>query len=294
MQESEELQAQKFQKKKNEDQDIDDSSQKCPNCGANVQPAADICEVCGEWLLKGKCNFCYTDVEPGQKFCAECGNSPEGVVCNHCGQLSHFDFCKNCDVPLTDQAQAMIEKLKALPELKKLIEEDIPEIQKKSIISQSERDDLIKMKAYADKCSDKNVTPKNDIKKFDVSGLSDVSVIINNVVNIQKNEEKRTADEKKALEEILKSEEETKKVLAQIQQKPFANNQEARRYYGALKVVLPVLEKIKISHIKGWRCNAFNCLHSGGPSDCAEPGRGGEWEYTEETIEGIVLKEVEI
>lgn len=80
----------------------------CPNCGALARLHADICEICGEWLLKGQCMFCYAPVDESETFCGECGNPAEGITCQKCGKLSHFDFCSTCNIPLSHQAKAMV------------------------------------------------------------------------------------------------------------------------------------------------------------------------------------------
>lgn len=28
---------------------------------------------------------------------------------------------------------------------------------------------------------------------------------------------------------------------------------------------------------KGWLCNAYGCIHPGGPCGCADPSQGGHW-----------------
>jgi chemotaxis protein histidine kinase CheA len=53
-----------------------------------------------------------------------------------------------------------------------------------------------------------------------------------------------------------------------LQNKHFANNQDARRFHHA----------VKPAHPRGWRCNAYNVLHPDGPNGCAAPSRGGHWE----------------
>lgn len=82
----------------------------CPHCGAPARPRADICEVCGEWLLKGQCKFCYAPIDDDEVFCGECGNPVAGIQCAKCGKLSIFDFCKTCGIPLSVQAKQMVQE----------------------------------------------------------------------------------------------------------------------------------------------------------------------------------------
>ncbi len=35
---------------------------------------------------------------------------------------------------------------------------------------------------------------------------------------------------------------------------------------------------VKPPDASGWRCNAYQSLHAGGPSECADPHKGGHWE----------------
>ncbi len=95
---------------------------KCPKCNATARPRADICEVCGTWLLKGQCMFCYAQVEDGQTFCGECGNPAEGITCQRCGKLSIFDFCKTCGIPLSIQAREMVQETSQDPAFKEMAE----------------------------------------------------------------------------------------------------------------------------------------------------------------------------
>lgn len=90
----------------------------CPKCNATARIRADICEICGTWLLKGQCMFCYAPIADDEAFCGECGNPSEGIVCQICGKLSIFDFCKTCGIPLSAQAKEMLRKTTADPAFK--------------------------------------------------------------------------------------------------------------------------------------------------------------------------------
>ena len=94
----------------------------CPLCTHPNIVGADICEGCGEWLLEGVCKFCYAPSHEGDSFCGNCGNPPMGITCPQCQQLSHFDFCKNCDIPLTEQALEAIKNFQADPVLVTLMD----------------------------------------------------------------------------------------------------------------------------------------------------------------------------
>lgn len=248
-------------------------SHKCPNCGWSVSGTADICENCGEWLLPGKCNFCYAEFAPGQKFCTECGNPPEGIICSSCGRKSHFDFCPLCNIPLTEQASEVILRIENSVEFQNILNE-------KSL----KEDEVISVKTLADSPA---VDKKSECNsKFQEEKLPAKGTFILNIKgnrNIAENmkvlEQSRhnIAEEEKKISEKKSKEAEMKKLMEALREKTFATNQEARRFYGALKILIPkVVEK---QTPVGWRCNAFDVTHNEGPQGCADPSLGGTWVY---------------
>lgn len=247
----------------------DSSSQgkvhKCLNCGWSISETADICENCGEWLLKGKCNFCYTDYESGQKFCSECGNPPEGIICSSCGTLSHFDFCPQCNIPLTEQAAEAIELLKKNSKYLDLKDSTIHESPAINQNLSKTNDQYDRLNNYLSRFSQSKTKKK---KSFSLNDNPDKNIVDNL-------ESLKQAREKLAEEERKQRDLEAKKLLDEIQSKTFSNNQEARRFFNALKIVLQTEEREPI----GWRCNAYGVTHSVGPHECADPSKGGTWIY---------------
>ena len=224
----------------------------CPNCGAKIiSPNADICEVCGEWLLEGKCKFCYADIEEGATYCAECGNPVSGITCPQCGQLSYFDFCKHCNIPLTVEAQKIVEKVKNAPpreddkfssnqEARRyfmaqkylMINHQIETVQ------ENKNYELLMMKAYLEKV-EKRKTKRAYIPLFSENqkeSIKEIDKVVNKEIERQEEERRR------------KEEEERKRREEEERRKP-----------------------------KGWLCNAYNCLHPDGPCGCADPSEGGHW-----------------
>ena len=249
-------------------------ARRCPRCGAALLENADICEACGEWLLEGKCKFCYAPLEEGAKFCAECGNPVDGVECPQCHNISYFDFCKYCNIPLTEQAIQTIENLRNSKELRELIE--ALEHEQEPTSSSPEQIELEKIKEYVQKSEQPGIKRKT----FTLFSKEETSKLDARIHQIQQ--------ERKSQQERAKGV--TPDVLEKIQQKKFANNQEARRFSGALKVLLPTIIKKKVP--RGWLCNVYNNLHPHGPQECAAPDGGGRWIYDETEEKGI--KEVEI
>lgn len=243
---------------------------KCPSCGAAVLPGADICEACGEWLLEGQCKFCYAFLEEGAQFCAECGNPIAGVVCPKCGRLSYFDFCKHCSIPLTPQASEMIKELQQSEELQALLRELGNAIPPEQAAPQDEELQVLEqLKQYKEQLKRAGKPQKAEAKKGFRLGQVDEMV--------------------KRAQEAPQGQGEARPMLSaleQLQKRQFKSNQEARRFFGALKVLLPRVTK----KLLGWRCNAYDCLHPDGPQGCADPSPGGTWIFEEQTE----IKEVTI
>ena len=258
---------------------------KCLNCGWGVSASADICENCGEWLLKGKCNFCYADFEEGQRFCAECGNMPGGIICSSCGRLSHFDFCSQCNIALTEQANDAIQLIANSIELMNIIK--ISENGPFNTNEKAKHSDieLEKIKNYLSKFSEKRSKKKNQFILKDNSILN----IEENLKTIEQLKQNIRTEEHRILFEQQK-EIQALKLLEDTRSKTFSNNQEARRFFGALKILLPTVIQKRIPI--GWRCNAYDCVHDGGPQECADPSLGGTWLYETETE--TTFKQIEI
>lgn len=252
--------------------------QKCSNCGWGVTATADICENCGDWLLKGKCNFCYTDIEEGQKYCSECGNPPTGITCKSCGTLSHFDFCPKCNSPQTEQAQEIIQEISNSSEFQHVTNLSITESQSGTEVSNTS---ISQINIYLSKFNQK---PKRE-KSF---SLETDNKIEDNIKATEESSKKVKSEQSKIAEQEQK-ELEAIKLLKEIQNRKFANNQESRRFFGALKIILPqVITKRKSL---GWICNAYGCTHDA-PQDCANPSMGGTWIY--ETSTEISTQEITI
>lgn len=258
---------------------------KCFNCGWGVSDTADICENCSEWLLKGKCNFCYSDVEEGQKFCSECGNPPEGINCHSCGALSHFDFCPQCNIAVTEQATETIELIRNSIEFQNLLN-----ISNNENFSTHEKNDqseieLKKLKNYLSKFS------KQKIKKADSFAIKsnftgkiqeNLNAVEQSKLSVQKEEQRISAQQQKETQAL--------KLLEDIRNKTFSSNQEARKFSGSLKILLPKII-IKRKPI-GWKCNFVGVLHSDGPQSCGDPSQGGTWIYDDIEEEEYLLTEI--
>ncbi len=225
---------------------------KCPRCGAKVLPNADICEVCGEWLLEGKCKFCGADLEEGATYCAECGNPVAGIVCSTCGKLSYFDFCKYCNTPLTATARKMIERVKKFPDEKIekfsskqearayfMAQKFLVAGQEGKIDKQERKGEFLKLKEYLDKVE--------------------------------------RGEKKKSVCSPLFSERQKQNILSagKVAEKEIERQQEEERRRQ---------EEERRKRFEGWHCNAYNAFHPGGPCECADPSKGGHWESYEDYL----------
>ena len=93
----------------------------CPNCGSPLDPDADFCEVCHHYVRPDVCSFCGAHVSDQDAFCPECGSPRGGIVCPVCHTLNDFAFCRQCGMPLTDEARQLAAELKAQPEYQELM-----------------------------------------------------------------------------------------------------------------------------------------------------------------------------
>jgi len=260
------------------------TQRKCQNCGWGVSVTADICENCGEWQLKGKCNFCYADVEESQKFCAECGNPPEGITCHSCGKLSHFDFCPQCNAALTERAHETIELIANSVEFQNLIKINESEnFNTNEKIKQSDIE-LEKLKNYLSKFAEQKPKKKNPFAINDIPNGNiekNLKAVEQSKQHIQTEEQKVVLQQQKEIQAL--------KLLEDTRSKTFSSNQEARKFFGALKILLPTVIQKRIP--LGWRCNAYDVVHDN-PQDCADPANGGTWLY--ETKTETTFKQTEI
>jgi len=265
----------------------------CPKCGAPASPTADICEVCGAWLLEGKCKFCYADLSSVDAlFCPECGKPKDGIPCPHCGTLSIFDFCPKCGKPVTEEA---IADLKLAREEKTTA----PETVKKTFRTHQEarrwhnahrpaetdeiKAELAKLEALINSKPElvevqepeamENEAPapakKSLFSDRQMASIRKTGAIVDEITR-QRVEAERIAEEKRKeeariAEEKRKAEEAERKRKEAERQRQIKEAQERKE---ALERQL---------RARGWRCNAFGALHPGGPNECADPSRGGQW-----------------
>lgn len=239
---------------------------RCPRCAARVHPSADICELCGEWLLTGKCCFCYNPVSSQQKFCSHCGNPPEGITCKNCGNHAHFDFCPRCDTPLSKRAAVSTDIMKNDPEIRALneLKASIGIVAPPSTAVPERPGDIDQLNDYLSRHSGEGQPKK---PSFTLGGSSrDFS---EEIKKADAGQAELAQNEAKAKEAALEAK------VAALQARLFADNQSARLYYANIKIMLPQFKKCSV--MLGWKCNYANFVHYDGPSGCACPNQGGRW-----------------
>jgi len=280
----------------------------CPNCGAETTPDADICQACGAWLLDGQCVFCYAALDPNAAFCAECGNPKEGIKCPDCGNLSIFDFCTKCGKPLTEGAALALELAKSDPDAKKLLDsiqetaaietelaglealinsplpsgsfndippDDVPAPPvKKSLFTDSQLSAIIKTAENREAAAARQAEAVKKARDFERKQEEEKKREEQAIARKAAEKARKEAEERRKELEIqrAKAKADAEEALKQLQNKTFLNQQEARRFYNAVKT-------LGISP-DGWLCNTYSTLHTDGPNGCANPSGGGCWIYS--------------
>ena len=81
----------------------------CNNCGNKIQPGEKFCTKCGTNLVQAenlRCEQCGTPIMAGANFCNACGasvNKTQKMFCQFCGEKYEEGeiFCKNCGNKIT-------------------------------------------------------------------------------------------------------------------------------------------------------------------------------------------------
>lgn len=262
---------------------------KCPKCGVAVHCDADICEACGEWLLKGQCMYCYSTISENETYCGECGNPVEGLICPKCHRLSHFDFCSYCHVPLSRQAKEMA-VLKAndpaIEELANLFQEMAGTIQsadtshselspaKFGIIEQQTTDiadELIRMKVYREGLLNKGKETSSLQVKSIFSDNQKERINDLNLDIFQEEERHRLEEERRRQEEERRRQEEERKRREEeerLRQEEALRREEERKLQEQINAIMHKVSKKKFSSNQEARRFFMNMI-SGLPDEVA-------------------------
>lgn len=273
----------------------------CPRCGAGTLPRADLCEACGAWLLVGRCCFCQEPVASGQAYCAECGNPPTGIPCPRCGKASIFDICPGCRTPLSQRGKAMAAKAAAHPKAKALAEllqahraasrsqvaPEAPPPEVKASVAPSAAFRAYRASAGRTEVKLAPAAAPRLFSEEQRAGLQalDEAVEAERERRRLEEERRRQEEERRRLEAIARREQMValvKEILSGAGTQAYTSKQEVRAFFMAQLASLPgeLHGELGSFAIQGWRCNAYGCTHEDGPSECADPSRGGAWVVT--------------
>jgi hypothetical protein len=250
----------------------------CPNCFQAVPEGGDTCEGCGAWQHAGKCVFCYAMVGPADRHCGHCGNPPAGVQCGHCGAFSRVDFCVECGAGLTDQSVSVVQSLEADAEAEAALEA----LGKAERLVQAFRD--VGYSEQVDETAPSNVSPAPCPAAASEGAAASTSTEPVSLEHIAATIGGRHASVRvaraglgqaaaaQAAAKAAKDEAAAK--LRALSERPFPTPQDARRFAGALRVLIGSRTQRVVT--RGWRCRAYGVVHPNGPHECCVAGPG-EW-----------------
>ena len=224
----------------------------CPYCGSDIDPEADFCEVCHHYVRQNICSFCGARFNENDPYCPECGSPRGGIVCPTCHTLNDFAFCKQCGQPLTENAQQVLRELKEKPEYKELmmLAREYNELQMQLPVS-SERD-IAREKA--------SMQLRERVLQLLAQDKGDANPVIPQPKHKHLTKEQLDADKKRKLEQLTE-------MLDRLALPPSPSPAIVRNYAMAQK---PVGVRL------AWMCNYKQALHSS-PCGCAKPQMGGKW-----------------
>jgi len=234
--------------------------------------------------LEGKCKFCYADLSSDDAlFCPECGKPKNGIPCPNCGTLSIFDFCSKCGKPVTEEAIAELKH--AQEEMASQASSAAPETAKKTFSSNQEarrwynaqaaaqtdgiETELAQLEALINSKPEpeepeqiENEAPvpvkKSLFSDRQMESIRKTGAVVDEITR-QRFEAERIAEEKRKAEEAerKRKEAERQRQLKEAQERKEALERQLRA--------------------RAWRCNAYGAIHPGGPNQCADPSKGGQW-----------------
>jgi hypothetical protein len=187
-----------------------------------------------------------------EQFCPQCGSPRGGVICPTCHTLNDFAFCKQCGTPLTDEARALVAKIRETPEYKELkaevrqlmeLQAELPYRSERDVIRERMNFELrerVLLLLAKDEGVAAPVIPKPLHKRMSADELSE--------------------KKEKVTQRITE-------LLNKMAIPPQPSPAKARNYAMAQK---PVGARL------AWVCNFKHATHSS-PCGCAKPQLGGKW-----------------
>jgi len=224
----------------------------CPNCGSEIDPDADFCEVCHHYIRQDICSFCGAEIDPMEGYCPECGMPRGGIVCPTCHTLNDFSFCKQCGQPLTNEAKAIMEEMRQIPEYKELV------------ALSREYNELQMQLPYETEQDKKRGEALQELRERVLTLLAEDEGVESPDIPAPKRKrvtrEELNENKQRKLDQLAE-------LLDRMSIPPSPSPAKVRNYAMAQK---PAGVRL------AWVCNYKSALHSS-PCGCAKPQMGGKW-----------------
>lgn len=224
----------------------------CPNCGAPISEGSDFCESCRHYIKYDTCSFCGAALQGDEAYCPDCGNPRGGIVCPRCNTMNEFAFCKQCGLPLTEEAHHLLQQVKASPEYKQL----------QMIADQfANLDKTLPMTSEAEVLHEEaNRALRERVLRLLAEDRGEKAPDIQDIPSKRMTLEEYNIRKTNLADQLMEA-------LEAMQTKPMEKPVEARNYAMAMK---PAGLRL------AWKCNYKNAIHSS-PCGCAKPHLGGKW-----------------
>ena len=224
----------------------------CPNCGSPMSEGSDFCESCHRYIKYDTCSFCGAALQGDEAYCPECGNPRGGIVCPRCNTMNEFAFCKQCGLPLTEEARQLMSQVRETPEYKHM----------QMLADQlSKLDMAVPLPSEAEVLHEEaNRALRERVLKLLAEDRGESNPDIPELTSKRITQEEYNIRKRNIAEQLVEA-------LEQMQTQQTEKPVEARNYAMAMK---PAGLRL------AWKCNYKHAIHSS-PCGCAKPHLGGKW-----------------
>ena len=240
---------------------------KCPQCGADIEKAFEICPVCG-WKLVDYCTFCGAPMSKDDMDCPECGMPADGIDCPDCHIRNFRPFCRQCGKPLSRAARMAVEKAKNDPKV-----QETARLLKQIAQLQAE------LKGAEGDAPDAGPQEPTEGELRLKALMAQVGFTAAEAPKTAKPKTGRSREE--IMAEFQQAIQDANRVLEEMLPPAGSTPQEQRNYFTARKMaVMELVEEtfygINPRATMGWQCYHCHVIHDN-PSECAYKEFGGEW-----------------